>query len=76
MRRTGAADDAEFGCGLFLRANAETARKAKSNLDECVKAIASKIELRSDFAGAIESRKLSREFSGNAQGISRAPQFP
>ena len=75
MRRTGKADEAEYDSGLLLRANAETVRKAKSDLDECVRTIAGKIEIRSDFASAIESRGLLRGFSGKAQGSSRAPQF-
>jgi hypothetical protein len=75
MRRTGEADKAECDSGLLLRANTKTVRKAKSNLDECVRAIAGKIEIRSDFASATESREPLRGFAGNAQGLSRPPQF-
>lgn len=52
MRRTREGNEADSG--LLFRSNAETARKAKSDLDEWVRAISGKIELRSDFASVIE----------------------
>jgi hypothetical protein len=75
MRRTGEADEAESDSGLLLRANAETVRKAKSDLDECGRTIAGKIEIPADFARATESRGPLRGFAGKAQGSSRARQF-